>query len=96
MPKAATARKEPWEGGSPEEAKESRREAKHAKFKELAEKRTNVALDAIEKIGNLAGPNYVYSQTESGRIVQALRAALDELDAKFEGTVKEQKRFSLP
>lgn len=57
---------------------------KHAKFRELAEKRTNKALEALRLIGNLSNrQTYVYQDAEVRRIVRALRDAVADVDARF-------------
>jgi len=57
---------------------------KHAKFRELAEKRTNKALEAIRLIGNLSNrQTYVYEDAEVRKIVKALRDAVGEVEARF-------------
>lgn len=57
---------------------------KRAKFKELAEKRTNKALEAIRLIGNLSNrQNYRYEDQEARKIVKALREAVSEIEGKF-------------
>ena len=57
---------------------------KHAKFRELAEKRTNKALEAVRLIGNLSNrQTYVYEEAEVRKIVKALRDAVSEVEARF-------------
>lgn len=57
---------------------------KHAKFRELAEKRTNKALDAIRLIGNLSNRQiYAYEEVEARKIVKALREAVSEVEVRF-------------
>ena len=57
---------------------------KHAKFRELAEKRTNKALETIRLIGNLSNrQTYVYEEAEVRKIVKALRDAVSEVEARF-------------
>jgi hypothetical protein len=59
-------------------------EKKHAKFRELAEKRTNKALEAVRLIGNLSNrQTYVYNDVEVRKIVKALRDAVSEVEARF-------------
>jgi hypothetical protein len=60
---------------------------KHAKFRELAEKRTNKALEAIRLIGNLSNrQTYVYEDAEVRKIVKALRDAVSEVETRFSRT----------
>lgn len=57
---------------------------KHAKFRELAEKRTNKALEAIRLIGNLSNRQvYVYEDAEARKVMKALRDALAEVESRF-------------
>ncbi len=58
--------------------------AKRLKFRELAEKRTNRALDAIRRIGNLSNKQlYEYEEAEVRKIIKAIRDALSEIETKF-------------
>lgn len=57
---------------------------KRAKFRELAEKRTNKALEAIRLIGNLSNrQTYSYEDGEVRKIVKALRDAVAEVEVRF-------------
>ena len=57
---------------------------KHAKFRELAEKRTNKALEAIRLIGNLSNrQTYVYDEAEVRKVVKAPRDAVTEVEVRF-------------
>lgn len=59
-------------------------ERKRTKFRELAEKRTNKALEAVRLIGNLSNrQTYVYEEAEVRKIVKALRDAVSEVEARF-------------
>lgn len=59
-------------------------ERKHSKFRELAEKRTNKALEAVRLIGNLSNrQTYLYEEAEVRKIVKALRDAVSEVEARF-------------
>lgn len=59
-------------------------EKKHAKFRELAEKRTNKALETVRLIGNLSNrQTYVYEEAEVRKIVKALRDAVSEVESRF-------------
>lgn len=60
---------------------------KHEKFRELAEKRTNKALESVRLIGNLSNrQTYVYEDAEVRKIVKALRDAVSEVEARFSKT----------
>lgn len=57
---------------------------KHAKFRELAEKRTNRALEAVRLIGNLSNrQTYAYEEAEVRKIVKALRDAVADVETRF-------------
>ena len=60
------------------------KDKKRLKFKELAEKRMNRALDSIRLVGNLSNrQNYKYDETEARKIVKALRTAISEVERQF-------------
>ena len=62
---------------------------KHGKFKELAEKRVNRAIDDIRLIGNLANKNnYDFTQEEANKICSYLDAEIKALKLKFSGEKK--------
>jgi hypothetical protein len=57
---------------------------KHNKFRELAENRTNRALDSIRTIGNLSNRHlYEWEDAEVRKIVKALKDAVGEIESKF-------------
>ena len=57
---------------------------KHAKFRELAEGRTNRALDAILLIGKLSNrQSYEWDEAEVQKIAKALKAAVLDVERKF-------------
>ncbi len=54
------------------------------KFRSLAEKRTNNAISAISRIGNLSNRRlYSYEEQEVKKIIKALRDALSEIEDRF-------------
>ena len=58
--------------------------AKHEKFRRLAESRTNKALDAIGRISNLSNRTiYAWDEAEVEKVVEALRDAVAEVEARF-------------
>ncbi len=62
----------------------AKQSAKHEKFRELAEGRTNKALDAIGRIGNLSNRSlYEWEDSEVRKIVKALKDAVSEVEARF-------------
>lgn len=58
--------------------------AKHEKFRELAESRTNKALDAVGRIGSLSNRSlYEWEEAEVRKILKALKDAVAEVEARF-------------
>ncbi|MCG8503667.1 MAG: hypothetical protein MI755_03590 [Sphingomonadales bacterium] len=61
-----------------------RRSEKHNKFRELAEGRTNKALDAIGRIGNLSNRQlYEWDDSEVKKIIRALKQSISEVEKRF-------------
>lgn len=58
-------------------------ESKHEKFQRLSSSRLEKALDAIRVIGNLASPNYEWTQEEARGLVQELDTAIGGLREAF-------------
>jgi hypothetical protein len=59
-------------------------EAKRTKFRQLAESRTNKALDAIARIGNLSNRSlYEWDEAEVRKIIKALKDAVAEVEGRF-------------
>lgn len=57
---------------------------KREKFIKLAEGRTQSALDAIRKIGNLSNKRaYEYDTQDIKKVIKAIREATTELERKF-------------
>ena len=58
--------------------------SKREKFRDLAESRTNKALDAIGRIGNLSNRSvYQWEEAEVRKVVKALKDAVSEVEARF-------------
>lgn len=71
-------------------------ESKQAKFKRLAERRVNVALDKIRLIGNLSSPQYGFMPEQVDKIIIALQEAISEVESKFRKPLDRKKqRFEL-
>jgi hypothetical protein len=69
---------------------------KRQKFVKLAEGRTQAALSAIRKIGNLSNRRaYSYSETDVKKIVKVLRDAVNEAERKFGPSSDQPDRFKL-
>jgi len=66
------------------EARPSARGTKREKFRELAESRTNKALDAIGRLGNLSNRTlYEWEETEVRKILKALKDAVSDVEGRF-------------
>ena len=71
-------------------------ESREEKFKRLAGKRVNVALDKIRIVGNLASPQYVFNPEQIERIITALQSAVADVEEKFQKPLqKNMKKFEL-
>jgi hypothetical protein len=58
---------------------------KHQRFRALAESRTNKAIEAIMRIGNLSNRQiYNYEDQEVRKIVRALKDAVSLVEGRFE------------
>ena len=58
---------------------------KRAKFRDLAEARTNKAIEAIARIGNLSNRQiYEYDEAEVKKIIKALREAVSAVESRFD------------
>jgi len=81
---------------SEKEAKGTTPETPEDKFKRLATLRVNNALDKIRLIGNLSSPDYRYGPEQVQRIIESLRAAVQEVENRFSKTAeKKEHKFSL-
>lgn len=57
---------------------------KREKFREIAEARTNRAIEAIAKLGNLSNKQlYEWDEAEIKKIVKALRDSVAEVEQRF-------------
>jgi hypothetical protein len=62
-----------------------KQDEKHAKFRELAESRTNKAIEAIGRIGNLSNRQiYEYEEAEVRKIIRALKDAVTAVEGRFQ------------
>jgi len=76
------------QAGGPEETPEG-------KFKRLATARVNNAMKKIKLIGNLSAPAYKYTEEEIAKIIQSLKFAVEEVEAKFAKGKKKESGFQL-
>lgn len=59
--------------------------AKRAKFRHLAQSRTNKALESIGRIGNLSNRSiYEWEEAELKKVIKALKDAVSEVERRFE------------
>ena len=58
-------------------------ETKEQRFQRLATKRTQAALQKIRLLGNLTSSSYAYTPEQAAKIIGALRAAANAVEAKF-------------
>lgn len=70
---------------------------KRTKFREIAESRTNKAIEAIGRLGNLSNRSlYEWDEAELRKMLKALRDATAEVEARFaspKGKVGAKFRF---
>jgi hypothetical protein len=58
---------------------------KHERFRELAESRTNKAIEAIYRIGNLSNRQiYEFEEAEVRKIIRALKDAIAAVEGRFD------------
>lgn len=79
------------------ETDEKRPEAKRERFIRIAERRVNIALDALDRLAKCANTgNYEYSDEDISIIFKAIDSKTKEVKAAFVGTnTKGKKRFRL-
>jgi hypothetical protein len=66
-------------------AKPSGSSGKRERFRELAEARTNKAIEAILRIGNLSNRQiYNFEDAEVRKVIRALKDAVASVEARFE------------
>jgi hypothetical protein len=82
---------------SPQESKVDRSQAKIENFKRLATKRMNNTLSKLEGVKQLANRNsYTYDSAQTTLILNALKRAVNDIEAAFTSTKVEAKNaFSL-
>ena len=69
---------------------------KRTNFVRLAEGRTQVALDAIRKLGNLSNRRaYDFSEADIRKISKALREAVSDLEKRFGASSEPVNSFKL-
>lgn len=69
---------------------------KREKFVRLAEGRTQAALSAIRKIGNLSNKRaYNYNDSDIKKITKALRDAISDVERRFSASGDQSDNFKL-
>lgn len=69
---------------------------KREKFVRLAEGRTQSALDAIRKLGNLSNTRaYEYDADDVKKIIKAIREATNDVERKFGSSDNKDNAFKL-
>ena len=70
---------------------------KKQKFRELAEKRTNNAIEVVLRIGKLSNRQlYEYEEADVKKIVKALRDSISEVEDRFASPQgRGRKKFTL-
>ncbi|MBN36527.1 MAG: hypothetical protein CMM46_17455 [Rhodospirillaceae bacterium] len=69
---------------------------KREKFVRLAEGRTQAALNAIRKIGNLSNMRaYEYTDADIKKIIKALKDAVSDAERSFSSTGEQSDAFKL-
>jgi hypothetical protein len=64
--------------------KSDKTQDKRRKFRDLAESRTNKAIEAISRIGNLSNRQiYEFDEAEVRKIIRALKDAVSAIEARF-------------
>ena len=65
-------------------AKPGKLDKKRQKFRDLAESRTNKAIEAISRIGNLSNKQiYEFEESEVRKVIRALRDAVVAVEGRF-------------
>ncbi len=74
----------------------SKNDDRREKFVRLAESRTQAALGALRKIGNLSNKRaYEYSDADIKKIVRALKDAVTDVERKFDSSGDHPDKFKL-
>ena len=69
---------------------------RRGKFVQLAESRTQSALEAIRKLGNLSNRRaYEFTDADVRKITKALREAVGDLEKRFGSTTDSSRHFKL-
>lgn len=72
------------ETAPPRKGNRSKAADKRERFRALAEARTNKAIEAITRIGNLSNRQiYEFEESEIRKIVRALKDAVSSVEARF-------------
>jgi hypothetical protein len=69
-------------------------ETPEEKFRRLATKRVNHILKHLRILGNLASPNYRFTDDQIGRIFEAIDGGVDGTKGRFRPRMKTEAHFS--
>jgi ribosome-associated translation inhibitor RaiA len=73
----------------------SNNETRSDRFRRLASKRVQAALDKIRIVGNLANPANEYSQEDAAKIIAAIDGAAAEMRDRLNKVKPERQPFTL-
>lgn len=74
----------------------ARNSTKRENFVRLAEGRTQSALNAIRKLGNLSNKRaYEYNDADVRKIIRALKEAISDVERKFSPSGDQADKFKL-
>jgi hypothetical protein len=73
----------------------SNNETRSDRFRRLASKRVQAALDKIRLVGNLASPANEYTQYDAAKIIAAIDQAVDEMRDRLNKSKPERQPFTL-
>ena len=78
-------------------SEEAEQASKRDKFRQIAESRTNKAIEAIGRLGNLSNRQiYDWEEAEVKKVMKALRDAVSEVEHRFASPkTKRTKGFTL-
>lgn len=69
---------------------------KHENFIKLAEGRTQLALDAIQKLSKLSNKSaYAWESSDISKITKTLREAINTMERKFDPKAEKRETFKL-
>lgn len=73
-----------------------KKQVRRDNFARVLPKRMDKALKAIRMVGDCTNPTYAHTDEQGNAIVNKLRAAVDEVEARFGGVQGKSGGFQLP